>query len=147
MLRDTVQNPFRQNNVGIMEFYDTTRNTFVSLSRESISFGIGHRGIVTSRYLYAAGKVQTKTTGYRLQRDAIITSMTVQTSNDATGTFAIKRNDSAISLFDLNLSAEKGKSIDSLNISIDKDDWLQIYLNNVTGGIDFPVINLELAWR
>jgi hypothetical protein len=147
MLRDTIQNPFRQNSVGIMEFYDSTRNTFVSLARETVSFGIGHRGIVTSRYLYAAGKVQTKTTGYRLQRNAIITSLAVQTSNDASGTFTIRRNDSNTSLYDLTLFNEKGKSIDGLNILIDKDDWLQIYLNNVTIGIDFPVINLELAWR
>lgn len=151
MLRDTIvsQQVFNQDINGILKFYDNSRSMWISVAREVFSFGINHRDLNHSRYMFTAGKVATMSTGYRVPRDAVVTSITAQTRNSATCGFKLRKNNSATDLYTLSLSSEQGKTQDNLAIlTVDEDDWMQIFMN-ITGSnlVDFPVVDIELGWR
>jgi len=152
MLRDTLPKrsggtTFNQTSDGILLFFDTGRTKWLSTSRENIVFGINHKNLTDERYMFLSGKVVTSSTGLRVPRNATITSISVQTKNLAIGTFRVRRNDVVTDLTTLTLASEQGKSQDNLSIDINKDDWIQVIMSPGAGQIDFPVLNLELAWR
>lgn len=152
MLRDVIRRSgggtgttFNQTIDGILLFYDNIRTKWLSTSRESFLFGINHKNITTERYMLI-GEVVASATGIRIPRNATITSISVQTKNTTTGSFKIRKNDSSVDLLTLTLSSEQGKSQNNISIDINQDDWLQVLISPVTA-IDYPILNLELAWR
>jgi len=91
--------------------------------------------------------IPTNITGYKIPRNATITSITIQCQNNTgTSNFIIRRNNILTNLYSTS-SSVSGLSVDNLDVDIDKDDWLQIYLNVVSGNINSPILILELAWR
>lgn len=152
MLRDTIPKrsggtSFNQTSDGILLFFDSGRTKWLSTARETFVFGINHKNLTSERYMLLAGKLVTSATGIRIPRNATITSITVQTKNSATGTFRIRKNDISSDLATLTLTSEQGKSQSNLSIDLDKDDWIQILMSPGAGQIDYPVLNLEMAWR
>ena len=152
MLRDNVQPlsiPMKQDANGILLFLDRSRSKYLSTSREVFTFGINHKNLSAIMWLMATGRVRTITTGYKIPRNATITSVTVQTTNTVTNaSFNILRNNTTVPpLTTLTLLGQVSASVDNLNININKDDWLQCRLIPVAGVVNYPLVVLELAWR
>ena len=151
MLRDNIQPlsiPMKQDANGILLFLDRSRSKYLSTSREAFSFGINHKNLNATMWLMTTGGVRSISTGYKIPRNATITSVTVQTTNTVTNaSFQILRNNTTVPpLTTLTLLGQVSASVDNLDINIDKDDWLQCRLVPV-GGVDYPMVVLELAWR
>ena len=96
----------------------------------------------------ATTSIPTNIIGYKIPRDGTITSLTVQTQNSVTNcSFDVKKNDSATTLTSITLITQVSNVVDNLNIDVDQNDWLQIFLQVNSGNVDYPLLNLELAWR
>ena len=149
MLIDAInkKNPFTQTTDGLLVFYDASRSMNISITRQNISFGINHKSISSDRFLYATGSTQTYSTGYRIYRNGVVTAMSIQSSNNASATISLRKNNLTTSLYDLQLNSESGKSVDNLNVLLSENDWLQVYIHNITLAINYPIVTLEMAWR
>jgi len=152
MLRDNVQQsriPMKQDTNGILLFLDNSRSKYISTSRENFTFGINHANLSNTMWLMATGGVRTITSGYKIPRNATITSVTIQSENIVTNaSFQILRNNTTIPpLTTAILLNQSSISVDNLDVDIDKDDWLQCRLVPVVGNVDYPIVVLELAWR
>lgn len=153
MLRDTIVNPtqvqqFAQNAEGILLFYDNSRSKYLSTSRESFPFGVNHKNISSSQWMMAVTRIPTNITGYKIPRNATITSMSVQTQNSvANCAFFVRRNGVLTNLTSITLIAQLSNVIDNLNINVNQNDWLQIFLQVNSGNVDYPLLLLEVAWR
>ncbi len=150
MLRDiAVPIPkFKQDINGILLFYDNSRSKYLSTSREPLTFGIDHKSINKNRWMMATATVNTNVVGYKIPRNATITSLTVQTQNNVINcSFYIMKNNTTAIQTSIPLNNETSKSLDNLNIDIDANDWIQSILIVNSGQVDYPVLSIELAWR
>lgn len=150
MLRDTItpsQLNIKQDINGVFLFYDTTRNKYLSSSRESFSFGLDNRNISNSRWLMVTSGIYSNLSGYRTYRNATITSLSVQTENQSSCIFYIRKNGSESNIYNISLNNEYGKSLDNLNENLNINDYLQCYLQIISGNVDYPILLVELAWR
>lgn len=154
MLVDTIRKSgvgsgtvFNQTTDGILLFYDTGRTKWLSTIRETFTFGIDHINITTERFMQVSGTVITSKTGIRIPRNATITSISVQTSNIATGDFKVRKNNGSSNLIILSLVGNQGKSQDNVSIDLNQNDWIQVLASPGAGQIDNPILILELAWR
>lgn len=150
MLRDTIVNTqqLSQNHNGLLMFYDNSRLRWISTSRELVSFGIGYKDLHTARWMQVIGGVNTNISGYKLVRDGLITSLTVQTQTLTTCDFVIRKNGNPSNIHTLSLINELSKVNDNMNIDLNENDWLQVLLVVPDGyRVNYPVLNLEIAWR
>ncbi len=153
MLRDVItpstnSHQLKQDSNGVLLFFDNSRSKFLSASRQTYKFGIDHRTISNDRYLYAVDKIATNITGYRMPRNATITSITIQSSNNTgTSIFYLRKNNNPINIFPTATLTANGITTDNLNFDINKDDWLQLFITISSGNISNPLVVLELAWR
>lgn len=135
-------------NDGVLKFFDSSRSKTLSVSRETLSFGINHRDISGKRWMNMTGKVNSLATGYKILRDATITSITVQTQNIITeARFNIRVNGVDTNLHTSTISSAKGIIEDNLNYDINKGDYLQLFMSVLIGNVDFPIVMIEIAWR
>ncbi len=153
MLRDTIVNPsqaqqFTQDSNGILLFYDNSRSKYLSTSRQILSFGINHRNIAASQWMMATSRVRTNIIGYKIPRNATITALTIQSQNSvANCSFNIRKNNSVTNIVSVTLVGQTSNVTDNLNVDIDINDWLQVFLQVNSGNVDNPLLNLEIAWR
>jgi len=154
MLRDTIpgrrggSGNFTQDSNGILLFYDNSRTRWISVTRQFVSFGLKNRNISDSRWMQVTGDAYSLNTGYRLPRNAILTSLTVQTQNNVSNcAFRLRRNGVASNIASLTLVGQDANTLDNLNVDLDAGDWLQVYLEITSGNVDHPELLLELAWR
>lgn len=152
MLKDTIvrgqTQTYTQDAHGILLFYDNSRSKTLSITRESFPFGINHRNITSSQWMTLVGRNRSNLTGYKIPRNATITSLSVQTQNSvADCTFYIRRNGVVTNLTSITLVGQVSNVIDDLDIDLNNDDWLQVYLQVNSGNVDYPTLLLELAWR
>ena len=151
MLRDTIvpqaSQGLKQSPNGIMLFYDTSRSKWVSIARETFAFGIDHKNISNNRWLRIVGGSTSNTTGYKIPRNGIITSITVQTDSTSTCSFKIKKNGNPTDICSIDLTNENSKTIDDLDIDLDLGDWLQAFVEILSSSVNYPEILLEIAWR
>jgi len=151
MLRDTIvrrQSQLTQDAHGIVLFYDNSRSKQLSITRESFSFGINHRNISSSQWMQLTTRNRSNVTGYKIIRDATLTSISVQTQNSVENcAFYVRKNGVLTNITSITLIGQTSNVIDDLDVNVDKDDWIQIYLQVNSGNVDFPSLLLELAWR
>jgi len=149
MLRDIVQQPrFKQDSNGILKFYDSNRNKYLSATRGEYSFGINHINLTHSRWMMATGGVLSNITGYKIPRDATITAISVQTkSSVADCSFNVRINNTVTNLVSVSMSGEISKVIDNLDVDLTQNDWIQLYMTVNAGKVDYPILVIELAWR
>jgi len=150
MLRDTItpsQLNIKQDINGVFLFYDTTRNKYLSSSRESFSFGLNNRNISNNRWLMVTSGIYSNLSGYRTYRNATITSLSVQTKNQSFCIFYIRKNGSESNIYNISLNNEYGKSLDNLDENLNINDYLQCYLQITSGNVDYPILLVEFAWR
>jgi len=147
MLRDTrYVGPRMVIENSILYFWDITRNKYISTGRHNISYGIDHVNISNKRYMKITGNSPSNATGYRILRDAIITAISINTKDVSNCKFNIKKN-YGMNLMTAVLLNNNGMVMDDLNISIDKNDWLQAEIDFEIGEkADFPELIIELAW-
>ena len=143
MLRDTIvqsqSQQFIQNANGILLFYDNSRSKYLSATRESFAFGINHRNITDSQWLLLTSRNRSNLTGYKIPRNATITSLTIQTQNAVPNcVFYIRRNGVSANLTSITLTSQTSNTVDNLNIDITQNDWLQSYLQINSDNVDFP---------
>lgn len=145
MLKDVFQQKHRQDVNGILYFYDINRNKWLS-NREILTFDYNHKNISKHRYL-KFNSVFTNNGGFRIIRDATITSLCVQTGSISTGTFQIqvKRGAIIIDLLSVSLNSEIGNIFDNINLDIQQSDVLIVKI--ISGVVDYPVVGIELSWR
>lgn len=149
MLIDTVaRGPKLQLYNSILMYYDSTRSKWLSTSRDSTKFGLSNSNIRTNRWMAIVGGSYSNVTGVKIPRDATITAITAQTQNTTTCEFRIRVNGLAPDVYVLSLSAQDSLSVDSLNIDLDADDWIQCELTTLTANpVDYPEVYLEFCWR
>lgn len=137
------------NDEGVNLFIDPTRdNKELSISRDNILFGINHKNIIGKRWMKLASGVVSISSGYKVPRNATITAMTIQTQNIVDeARFNIRTNNQIENLHTANLTISKDLIEDSLNIDINKGDYIQLFLSVLVGQVDYPVVNVEIAWR
>ena len=149
MLRDIIRPNINliQNSNGIILFYDTTRNKNLSVTRENLTFGIKHSSIIGERWLQTTGNIPTNILGYKIPRNGVITSVTIQTKNNSNCLFEIKKNNDISTIYSINLVNSLEKINDNLDIDVNTGDFIQIKLLVNSGVVDYPLIYLEIAWR
>ncbi len=153
MLRDIVQSsastiPMKQDSNGIFLFLDSSRSKYLSSSRENFSFGINHRNINASRWLRTTGDIPSNVNGYLIPRNATITSVSIQLQNTTTNsTIYIRKNKVLTTIVPIPLISTDSSILDNLNIDLNSGDYLQAYLSISSGNVDYPLLNLEIAWR
>jgi len=137
------------NDEGINVFIDPTRNNKeLSISRDNILFGINHKDITGKRWMKLSSGVVSISSGYKVPRNATITAMTIQTQNNVDeARFNIRTNNQIENLHTANLTSSKDLIEDNLNIDIYKGDYIQLFLSVLVGKVDYPVVNVEIAWR
>lgn len=149
MLRDNIRTiNLSFNSQGIVQYYDVGRDKLLSVDRENFAFGIDHRNIVGKRWLKIVGSVKSNMSGYKIPRNATITAITVQTKNNVTeARFNIRVNGSPSDTYTSILSNNNETINNNLNIDINQGDYLQVFMSVLVGNVDFPVVNVEMAWR
>ena len=145
MLKDVFQQEHRQDVNGILYFYDVNRNKWLS-NREILTFDCNHKNISKHRYLKFNG-VFANNSGFRILRDATITSLCIQTKSITSGVFQIqvKRETTIIDLLTVSLNSEIGKVVDNINLDVRQGDVLIVKI--LSGVLDYPVMGIELCWR
>ncbi len=137
-----------QDSNGILLMYDTSRSNWIGVSRSNFYFGLNHNKIRFDSWMNVISSVPTNNNGYKIPRNGIITSITIQSKKLGTAIFEILRNSDQTSITTISLTNEISKTIDNLNIELNKDDFIQCYIKpDFNDFIDFPLLNLELAWR
>jgi len=155
MLIDTVRyridqndDNFIQNINGILMLYDKNRSKWLSVSRDSVVFGIDGDKIASDRWLMH-NKMWSNLQGYHLNRNATITLISARTKNISDCKFKIigsSDNDSDnICLIELN--DESRKINDNVNFDVNKGDSIQVLLKVMKNKVDYPSLLIEYAWR
>lgn len=151
MLIDTIQRTSNNQNKisssGILFFKDSTLNSWISTSSIFISFGINQKNISSERWLTTISP--SNINGFRLIRDAVIKSVSVNSQTNTNCSFIIKRkNDPTQEVYNITLTNESGKTLDNVNLKLNKDDIIQCYLKpHIDFDIDYPEVNIEIFWR
>jgi hypothetical protein len=149
MLRDNIRTiNLSTNDEGIVQCYDVERDKLLSIDRETFTFGIDHMNVVGKRWLKLIGSVKSNISGYKMQRNATITSMTVQSKNTVIeARINIRVNNLSSNVYTAALSSQNELINNDLNIDINKGDYLQAFMSVLVGNIDYPVVTVEVAWR
>ncbi len=152
MLRDTIpgsSQQFKQDpTTGVLLFYDQSRSMFISANRETFQYGIDHKNINRSMWMKVSGNVNTLTNGIIIPRNGLITCVSVSTQNVTTNCiFRIRSSITGADIITISLSGSTFEIDDSLSVNINKDDYLRVYADVISGQIDYPILNLEIAWR
>jgi len=135
---------FNTNN-GLTYNYDI-RDKWLSMDRQMITFG--RRGLSKDQYLnYYGGTLPSNSSGLRIIRDACITGLSAQIKDIGTCSFHIRKNNSHLTVAQFDVITDFGDENDSIDININKGDFLQCYFDTAMSVVKDPIIIIELAWR
>jgi len=130
---------------GIVYVYDATRSKWISINRMLLTFG--RRGRTRRQWLhFGGGSLPSNNSGFRLPRNAVILSLSGQFDSTGTGTFQLRKNDSASNIATLSVSSALGNHDTSLNVDLNEGDYLQCKFQASTACED-PMLVVEIAWR
>lgn len=134
---------------GIVYFKDSSRNDkLLSVTRSS--FGFSHDATLDDEYLRAGdAKSGVGEVGWVMPRNATITGLSARygVGSATTKILEIRRNGIAMSLHDFTLISDVEFSETDLNIDLDADDLLQIYVTAADPAIGDVTVSIEVAWR
>jgi len=139
----TIDGAFVQNSSGILMMYDNNRSKWLSVSRDSIKFGIGNNNITSNRWLMV-DDVWSNLQGYDINRNITITLITAQSRNNSNCKFRITNGSGDLHLIELN--NESKKINDGVNINVAMNDSIQVFLEVNENKIDYPSLLIEYAW-
>lgn len=147
MLIDEKPYPFFQGNDGLLYHFDMNRSKWLSVNRETLSFGINAKNITGKRYM-STGKLYSNLSGQKLLRDITITGISVQTGNvQCTFNVHLHKNSNTNSIYSVSLFNEASKVVDNINFDASKDDFIQMSIENNNIGVSYPEVMIEYSWR
>ncbi len=130
---------------GMLYIYDSTRTKWLSVHRDVLVFG--RRRNVRNQFLnFGVGNLASNNSGYRMPRNATIVAMTGQLDANGTCDMRVRRNDAALNIATLTITAASGAIDVSTNIDINANDYLQSYLS-ASSSVQDPVFMIEIAYR
>jgi len=131
---------------GLLFIYDSTRGKWLSVQRQFLVFG--RKGRTKNQYInFAAGTLASNNSGYRLQRNATIVSLSGQLDASETCDIHLRRNDTGTNIVTLSISSATGNSDISVNTDINVGDFLQSYCSVAVGNVHDPMFIVEIAYR
>ncbi len=146
MLIDTIiQVPIKQDANGLLFQYDAGRSKWLSATRELITYSRNHVNLRHDQWLRVSG-IPSNNNGHMVRRNAVITSLAARCGNVADCALQVRRNSNPAILSTLTLSSEQSKVDDGLDIALTAGDWLQVFLQVSSGGVNYPILTLEIAW-
>ena len=122
---------------------DGTRSKWLSVSRNAV--WAGRDGYATNIYLRTFDGIASSVTGYRVLRNATITSLVMQSDFPATWIFEVRINDSFTPIASLASGGAGGNQDTTISVDVSQGDQLQFFCNGVS--INRPLVGIELAWR
>jgi hypothetical protein len=131
---------------GIAYINDPTRGgKALSVSRQNYPFS--YDGLADGTFL-AAGYAVNTDAGWLIPRDATIVSYTAYFPSGPAGkTFQVRKNNSAVTLSTLSISAGQIYYNDQVNIDLNRGDRLQVFVDSALLGAQDPTFMIEVAWR
>lgn len=129
---------------GLLEFYDSGRTRWVSADRVNIEYSVNHGNIRADQWMKIQN-IYSVSNGFLVRRNAIITCLAVRCRDDADATFFVQKN-GGTAVTSISLSSETYKITEGLDLVLNKGDWLQALAQVDSGGVDYPILSLELAW-
>jgi len=129
---------------GLAKFQDGLRaDKWVSVDRQTLTFSRNRRKI-QSRYLEFAN-IPSSIHSLSLMRNSTITAISVMSENPRDAWFRIRKNGSPTNIHSIQLSGVNSRIRDNITIDLTKGDYLQVYLEVISGDVDFPVMVIEYA--
>jgi hypothetical protein len=128
---------------GICYSFDPTRQKEISIDRSTISAGTYGKGI-SDRYLRVDGIPSAGSQGFLVPRAGLITGLWAKSRSMGSWSIEIRKNGIPITLVSVPVISSFGID-DSLDIDVERGDWLQFYLHGQN--VEHPIAALELAWR
>ena len=153
MLRDNFQpdygnsEKFLQNGNGVLTYFDSSRNLWLSVNRDTLIFGINHDMISGKRFMSMISGASNNS-GYVAFRTGIITAISANCKESVNTYFRIiKNNDLVHDYLNLYLNDQISNSIDNLTVNFANSDVLQCLIDVDPGSyVSYPTIQLEIAW-
>jgi len=125
---------------GLYYTFDGTR--WLSDARKDVVFSNDRK--VSNQYA-RLGDTPSNLSGYRIHRDALIKSISIQTNAVDTWVFEIRKNGSASPIVSVPVTASDGATALNVNVELDAGDRLQAYINGTK--IEYPTGSVELVYR
>lgn len=134
---------------GILYNFDEGRSKWLSVNRETMTFSVNAKKISGKRYMALNGIFYSNSSGKKLLRDAVITTIGVQTGNfQCTFDINIHKNNSDNIIYSVSLLNEPSKIIENINFDLNKNDYIQVSLDNSdVVNVSYPEIIIEYCWR
>lgn len=133
-----------QNDKGILMMYDNKRSKWLSISRDTISFGIDN--IVTSNRWLMYNKILTNLQGFDITRNMTMTLISARSINNSNCKFKISYNSGEIISIELNNESKKVNDNVNVNVNVNSNDTIQVFLE-VNSVVEYPTLLIEYAWR
>jgi len=132
---------------GIIAVYDksNSRNKWLSTQREHIVVTGRNTATNKNEYLWSS-RVNLMQSGIRMKRDATLVAASAQLGASGTCNFRIRKNGVATNLATLAVTAATGNEDNTLNLDVNKGDYVQFYLE-AGANIDTPILQTEWAYR
>jgi len=144
-LGSSAQIPFEVIN-GQLASYDKTnsRNKFLSVSRQYVTFGGRDSTKTTNEYLrnalFTSNEASTK-----LIQNATLVGISVNTAEAETWIARVRRNGVVTNLYSKSLTGSAGTQDATLNVNFDVGDVVQVYCEGTD--VNRPLVVLEFAYR
>jgi len=131
---------------GQLATYDKTnsRNKFLSVSRQYVTFSGRDNDKVTNEYL-RNGLFTSNEASTKLIQDATLVGIAVNTASAETWNVRVRRNGVATNLYSKSLTGSAGTQDATLNTNFDVGDVIQVYCDGTD--VNRPLVVLEFAYR
>ena len=146
MLIDVEINQFRLID-GIPMYYDNTENQWVSISRDTVKFGLDSRRITHDMWLKCVGGIYTTVSGYKLIRDSFITAISVQMTEPCSCLFELYKNEDTTPFYSVEIVSDDSIVEDNIREPLTKGDYVRAYSRVNSGYIMYPELVVEYCWR
>lgn len=137
------------NEYGLLMVYDPVRGRWLSVYGQVFGFEV-NRNNPSDEYMATYGGSSMDLTGYIMPRNAVITALSIQTTEaePVTWWIELRKNDSATPIYSLPMANEQSTYVDDLNIDLFQDDRLQAYVETQTGNSagGWPILLVEICW-
>lgn len=131
---------------GQLATYDKTnsRNKFLSVSRQYVTFGGRDNAKISNEYLRNA-LFTSNESSTRLIQDATLVGISITTAVASTWNVRVRKNGVATNLYTKSQTGSTGTQDNTLNLNFDAGDIIQVYGDG--SNIDRPLVVLEFAYR
>ena len=130
--------------------YDSTRNKWLSISRNSLICGRDRVEYNISGYMYVGNAVQSSTSGFKMPYNGTILSISIQNSNILTNsrTMDVRINNSTTDRIQLTInSGNSGIVSSNVNTDFNSGDLIQCVLLEGDDTLDNVIVMINIARR